>query len=64
MITWSSERYGSTPEKRANWGCAGPAYRQLAAGQAVEHDGRVITPNRVSVVTETRIHIPGLENYS
>ena len=43
---------------------AGPAYRQLAAGQAVEHDGRVITPNRVSVVTETRIHIPGLENYS
>jgi len=43
---------------------AGPAYRQLAAGQAVEHDGRVITPDRVSVITETRIHIPGLENYS
>ena len=42
----------------------GPAYRQLAAGQAVEHDGRVITPDRVSVITETRIHIPGLENYS
>src|SRR5208337_3822374 len=42
----------------------GPAYRQLAAGQAVDHDGRVITPDRVSVITETRIHIPGLENYS
>jgi D-aminoacyl-tRNA deacylase len=43
---------------------AGPAYRQLAAGQAVELDGRVISPDRVSVTTETRIHIPGLENYS
>jgi D-aminoacyl-tRNA deacylase len=43
---------------------AGPAYRQLAAGQAVEHDGRVITPDRVSVTTETRIHIPGLEKHS
>jgi len=43
---------------------AGPAYHQLAAGQAIEHDGRVITPDRVSVITETRIHIPGLENYS
>jgi len=43
---------------------AGPAYRQLAAGQAVELDGRVITPDRVAVISETRIHIPGLENYS
>ncbi len=43
---------------------AGPAYRQLAAGQAIEHDGRVITPDQVSVTSETRIHIPGLENYS
>ena len=43
---------------------AGPAFRQLAAGQAVEHDGQVITPDRVSVTSETRIHIPGLENYS
>jgi D-aminoacyl-tRNA deacylase len=43
---------------------AGPTYRQLAAGQAVELDGRVITPDQVSVVSETRIHIPGLENYS
>ncbi|HVP96278.1 D-aminoacyl-tRNA deacylase [Methanoregula sp.] len=43
---------------------AGPAYRQLAAGQAVEYEGQVITPDRVSVITETRIHIPGLENYS
>jgi D-aminoacyl-tRNA deacylase len=43
---------------------AGPAYRQLATGKAVELDGRVISPNQVSVVSETRIHIPGLENYS
>jgi len=42
----------------------GPAYRQLAEGQAVEVNGQVITPDRVSVTTETRIHIPGLENYS
>ena len=52
------------PQKARELGVpAGPAYRQLAAGQAVEQDGRVITPDRVSVVTETRIHIPGLENY-
>ena len=43
---------------------AGPAYRQLAAGKAIEHDGRTITPAQVSVASETRIHIPGLENYS
>ena len=52
------------PQKARDLGVpAGPAYRQLAAGQAVEHDGQVITPDRVSVATETRIHIPGLENY-
>jgi len=43
---------------------AGPAYRQLALGQAVEHDGRVILPEMVSVRTETKIHIPGLEKNS
>jgi len=52
------------PQKARELGVpAGPAYRQLATGQAVEHDGQVITPDRVSVATETRIHIPGLENY-
>lgn len=43
---------------------AGPAYRQLAMGQAVEYGGRIIAPDEVSVATETRIHIPGLENHS
>jgi len=43
---------------------AGPAYRQLAAGEAIEHGGRTVTPAEVSVASETRIHIPGLENYS
>jgi D-aminoacyl-tRNA deacylase len=53
------------PEKARKLGVpAGPAYRQLATGKAVELDGRVISPNQVSVVSETRIHIPGLENYS
>jgi len=53
------------PEKARELGIpAGPAYRKLALGQAVEHDGRVILPEMVSVRTETKIHIPGLENYS
>jgi len=53
------------PEKARKLGVpAGPAYHQLAAGQAVELDGRVISPDQVSVISETRIHIPGLENYS
>ena len=43
---------------------AGPAYRKLALGQAVEHDGRVILPEMVSVRTEIKIHIPGLEKNS
>ncbi|WP_292424947.1 D-aminoacyl-tRNA deacylase [Methanoregula sp.] len=53
------------PEKARELGIpAGPAYRQLALGQAVEHDGRVILPEMVSVRTETKIHIPGLEKNS
>jgi len=53
------------PEKARALGVpAGPAYRQLATGQAVECGGRIITPDEVSVATETRIHIPGLENHS
>jgi D-aminoacyl-tRNA deacylase len=41
---------------------AGPLYKALAAGQAVEIGGRVITPTMVSSGSEIRIHIPGLEN--
>jgi len=41
---------------------AGPLYKALAAGQAVEIGGRVITPAMVSSGSEIRIHIPGLEN--
>jgi D-aminoacyl-tRNA deacylase len=53
------------PEKARELGIpAGPAYRQLALGQAIEHDGRVILPEMVSVRTETKIHIPGLEKNS
>ena len=41
---------------------AGPLYKALAAGQAVEVSGRVVTPAMVSCTSEIRIHIPGLEN--
>jgi D-aminoacyl-tRNA deacylase len=41
---------------------AGPLYKALAAGQAVEVSGRVITPEMVSSGSDIRIHIPGLEN--
>jgi D-aminoacyl-tRNA deacylase len=41
----------------------GPSFRHLTAGQAVEVNGRVITPGMVSSCSETRIHIPGLEKY-
>ena len=40
---------------------AGPLYKALAAGQAVEIGGKVITPAMVSSGSEIRIHIPGLE---
>ena len=43
---------------------AGPLYKALAAGQAVEVSGRVVTPAMVSCGSEIRIHIPGLENIS
>jgi len=42
----------------------GPFYKQLAAGQAVEINGRVITPDMVSSCSEIKIHIPGLEKFS
>jgi D-aminoacyl-tRNA deacylase len=41
---------------------AGPLYKALAAGQAVEVSGRLITPAMVSSGSDIRIHIPGLEN--
>jgi D-aminoacyl-tRNA deacylase len=43
---------------------AGPYYKQLSSGQAVEIDGRRITPEMVSSGSEVKIHIPGLENIS
>jgi D-aminoacyl-tRNA deacylase len=42
----------------------GPFYKHLVAGQAVEIDGRVITPDMVSSCSEIKIHIPGLEKFS
>ena len=41
----------------------GPAYKQLASGQSVDINGRVITPAMVSLRSETDIHIPGLEKF-
>ena len=42
----------------------GPSYKQLASGQSIEINGRVITPAMVSLRSETDIHIPGLEKFS
>ncbi len=43
---------------------SGPSYKHLVAGQAVEIDGRMITPDMVSSCSEIKIHIPGLEKFS
>ena len=43
---------------------AGPSYKHLVAGQAVEIDGRMVTPDMVSSCSEIKIHIPGLEKFS
>ncbi len=42
---------------------AGPFFRQLAGGQAVEINGRTITPGMVSSCSDITIHIPGLEKF-
>jgi D-aminoacyl-tRNA deacylase len=42
---------------------AGPFFKQLAGGQPVEIDGRMITPGMVSSCSDITIHIPGLEKY-
>ena len=42
----------------------GPAYKQLASGQSVTINDRVITPAMVSSCSKTDIHIPGLEKFS
>jgi D-aminoacyl-tRNA deacylase len=53
------------PHKARNLGVpAGPSYKHLVAGQAVEIDGRMITPEMVSSCSEIKIHIPGLEKFS
>lgn len=53
------------PDKARELGVpAGPFFRQLAGGQAVEIDGRTITPGMVSSCSDITIHIPGLEKFS
>ncbi len=42
---------------------AGPFFKQLSGGQAVEIDGRTITPGMVSSCSDITIHIPGLEKF-
>lgn len=52
------------PEKACNLGVPkGPLFGSLAAGQEIEIDGTIISPEMVSVRTERVIHVPGLENY-
>ena len=53
------------PQKARELGVLpGPSYKELASGQAVEINGRVITPDMVSSSSEIKIHIPGLEKFS
>jgi D-aminoacyl-tRNA deacylase len=53
------------PHKARNLGIpAGPSFKHLVAGQAVEIDGRMITPDMVSSCSEIKLHIPGLEKFS
>ena len=42
----------------------GPYYKHLSEGQAIEINGRVVLPDKVSSCSETKIHIPGLEKFS
>jgi D-aminoacyl-tRNA deacylase len=52
------------PEKACTLGVPkGPLFGRLAAGQEIEVDGTIITPEMVSLVTEQVIHVPGLESY-
>jgi D-aminoacyl-tRNA deacylase len=41
----------------------GPLFKELATGNAIELDGRVVTPEMVSEWSERVIRIPGLERY-
>jgi D-aminoacyl-tRNA deacylase len=41
----------------------GPLFKELASGNAVELDGRLVTPEMVSEWSERAIHVPGLERY-
>ena len=42
---------------------SGSDYKHLVAGQAIEINGRLITPEMVSSRSEVHIHIPGLEKF-
>lgn len=41
----------------------GPLFKELASGNAVELDGRLVTPEMVSEWSERAILVPGLERY-
>ncbi|KLK89068.1 D-tyrosyl-tRNA(Tyr) deacylase [Methanoculleus sediminis] len=52
------------PEKARGHGIPkGPLFAMLAAGKAVEIEGRMVTPDAVQTTSVKRIHIPGLERY-
>jgi len=52
------------PQKAREFGVPqGPVYKHLAAGQAIEINGRLITPEMVSSRSEITIRIPGLEKF-
>jgi len=52
------------PEKARTLGVPqGPLFKELATGNAIELDGRVVTPEMVSEWSERVIRIPGLERY-
>jgi len=59
------QRVRFDPKKARELGVPkGPLYKELAKGRPVAISGRVITPAMVSLCSEIRIHIPGLENIS
>jgi D-aminoacyl-tRNA deacylase len=52
------------PKKARDLGVMpGPVYKKLVSGQAIEQDGKVITPDMVASVHEIKVHIPGLEKF-
>jgi len=57
------QRVRFDPDKARSLGIPpGPLYKDLAGGRSVTIGETVITPAMVSVCSEFRVHIPGLEN--